>query len=218
MNGARSSQEHPFTAVTELQQSMKLLQQRLEHQRSVLRAALSAAGEAGATPPQPSLSPFKTIPATNGATSPPVTPSIRPVGSSGDLPTPQQGTSRSSLATSRSQTPLSTLFQHRLASPWVPQPSTTGDVFSPAFVSAQRRSPASGLSPSPRVAKGGVGRTMPANPTYVGYANLIRNMVNKSCYKKAVATSEESPETVRPASAFFFVFPFPRLLLSTSLI
>lgn len=58
---------------------------------------------------------------------------------------------------------------------------------------------------------------MPANPTYVGHANLIRTMVSRSSYKKAVYTSEESPETVRlfvsacmsPWGLYTFLSPLP---------
>lgn len=199
MNGACSAQEDPFTAATELQQAMKILEQRLLNQRSLLRKYLSPGPDMN--PSQPSLSPFRAFPSPNGATFTPITPSIRPVGSSGGLPTPQLAGSNSAtrLATPLSQTQVSTPSQRQFTSPWLAQAAKTGDVFSPAFVSAQRRSatPPSGLSPPPGVGKGDVSRTMPPNPTYVGHANLIRDMISRSSYKKVVETSEESPEIVR---------------------
>jgi hypothetical protein len=186
-------------AAAELQQSIQLLEQRLLHQRSVLRNALSlSTEETFLNNSHPSFGPISTFPSPTGGTSPLVTPSIRHEQSSGTLRTPHPGSTYSTVripSSSFAQLKPSTAPQ-QFASPWVPQ--SAADVFSPAFVNAQKSAASlpSGPHSSPGVARADVGRTVLPNPAYVSRSNLVRNLVSRSSYKKAVKTSEESPEIV----------------------
>lgn len=208
MKAAQASHEDPFIAVAELQESMKLLQQRLLQQRSVLQRALWL-------PTEPSLKPSQ-LPSGRYKMSPPVgtnasimTPSIRAAGSSTLLAVSQQVISGQA---QQSQTQLYTPSQQPYASSWRLQGAADEDIFSPAFVSAQRGSAtrATRVLGSPGVFMRDVGRKAPCNPSYDRHANRIRDLISRSSYKKTVETSEESPQIVRLLSAGQLFIPLFR--------